>query len=189
MTTTQSEVLNFYWHCEVAAMVIRQLPATAATRSNSRHAVRMATLCAAGHKGVTHASAGARDRQRATGAAWHKCELVKEHAVPVSHVHARVVEALSTDFDEQARRAARQALAEDLAARGLPAAEIAALPCSPDAWRVAQVVRAWTQLAWLTKDDDRLLRSKSLHDGMPADWDEVDRLARYRACGIEVAEI
>ena len=189
MTTTKSEALNFYWHCEVAALVIRRLPVTTATRNNSLHAVRKATLCAAGRQGVTHASAMARAHQQSLSQPWSACQLIQEHAVPVGYIHQRVRAALATDVDDEAARTARQAMTDDLAANGVPAAAIAALPLTADACRVAEIVRGLTQLAWLTTDEHDALRRHSLHKDMPRDWDGVDRFARYRVCAIDVAEV
>jgi hypothetical protein len=77
----------------------------------------------------------------------------------------------------------------EIKARGVSDAAIKDLPQSPAAWRAACVIRTWTQLAWVTPEDDALLRLRSLRERMPADWDGKDRFARYRACGIEVSGI
>jgi hypothetical protein len=178
MTATWIESEHFLTHCEVAALVIDTLPANAATRAHARHALRMATLNVAGRNGVLYASSKARQIKQATGKDWHQSGLIKEHVVPLSLIHKWVVEEL---------------------ARPLPADGAAGVTTTivraDRARQVANIVREWTLLAWISQDDDARLRDrglnagKSLHKSMPADWDGQDRFARYSACGIEYAPI
>lgn len=195
MTATTSELNLFYWHCEVAANIIGTMPGNAATRSVSRHALRMGTLNLASKNGVFHASESARNQRDASGKPWSKAELIREHAVPISIIHRRVVDEVQLPRTEAALAQARSALESNLLATGFSPSKVAEFPRNPRTWYVVHVLRRLTHLAWVTRDDDQLLRAKpaagplSLHKHMPPDWDGNDPFARYRACGILVAPI
>lgn len=176
MTANPTEANYFRWHCAVAAMLIDALPANAATSAHTRHAIRMATVTAVGEKGVLHASKQAREIKEASGKAWNKCGLVKEHVIPVSLIHERVVEALK-----------RSAVGPDQGGQSFPD--------NPRARQVAKIVEEMTLLAWISKDEEARLRDKtrdagkSLHKRMPTGWDGKEKFARYIACGIEYSKI
>jgi hypothetical protein len=174
MTATPTEAQHFLWHCAVAAMLIDTLPANAATSSHSRNAIRLATVTAVGKNGVLHASKDAKAIKASSGKAWDKSGLVKEHVIPVSLIHERVVEAL----------------------KRTPAGPGAqSFPDNPRARQVAKIVEELTLLAWISKDEEARLRDKtrdagkSLHKRMPTGWDGQEKFARYIACEIEYSAI
>ena len=195
MSARLRELEYFYWYCAVAEQVISTLPANPATRSSSRHAVRMATLALAGKNGIGYASDDARRAQASMGTDWYRCRLVREHAIPVSVIHERVVHALAHPLAADEEAAAIERLRADMAAAGLDRQKIDAFNIKPRTWLVVCQVRSLTCLAWVTKQDETLLKttvakgSKSLHKTMPASWDGVDPLARYRACGLNVTPL
>jgi hypothetical protein len=53
---------------------------------------------------------------------------------------------------------------------------------------VSAVLEQFCVVALITADEDALLDRLRLGDRMPPDWDEVDKLARYKAAGIEVVK-
>lgn len=187
---TPAEMANFFWHCEVAGMVLSQLPRNAATSAHALEAVRMATYCLVGRKGIAHASAAACEQRKSRNAHWHRAGLVREHAVPVGEIYRRVIDAMQRLEAEPSEAVdAYQDLTRQMEVAGLPAALIATQPRRLEARAVARAVREWTQIAWVTEADHKCLRAHGLTDRMPADWDGLDRFARYRACGIDVAPI
>jgi len=191
---TRSELRNFYWSCHVAALVIKTLPANAMTKSNSRHAVRNATLALVGRNGIRFASAHARQIQAELGRPFEECSLVREHAVPISELHRRVVDVVRQPLTDAEAAAALARMDAEMVREGLDAATIAEFPRNPHAALVADVVRQWTHIAWVSAEDDRKLKArqgseKSLNQRMPTDWDGVDPFARYRACGLGVEPI
>jgi hypothetical protein len=175
---TRAEASYFLRHCEVAALLLDAFsPLDPATSSHVVRAIRMATLNAAGKNGVSHASTQARKRKEATGKPWHQCGLIKEHAVPVSLIYRRVLDAFS------AMGLGDPSLVDlsDLAAD-----EQAFARRNPKAWSIAKIVREETVLAWITADEDAELRKRGLQRCMPPGWDESQsRFARYETCGIE----
>jgi hypothetical protein len=191
MTTKPTEAVNFFWHCLMAAKIIDELPETTATKSHAVHAIRMATVCAVGKEGVLYASDAARSTKEAAGKDWHKCGLVREHVVPVSLMREFVVGKLKTTRDDGA---AIDISSEDT--QGLTPEVIALFRQHPRAWLVAQVIREWTILAWITESEDERFDDKARHGGksirkrMPTEWREAQgRFARYDACGIELSLI
>lgn len=192
MTATRSERANFYWYCAAAAQLIEQMPANAATSSCSRHALRNATNAITGRKGVSYASVAAKRAMRKNGGVWTGCGLVKEHAIPVGHIHELVTAAVRKRRSERAMATAQRRLDRDMAESGLDARLFDAFPRNPRIWFVVEIVRASTAMAWLTAKEDGRIRaaqvggSARLVQRMPQDWDGKDPFARYRACGIEV---
>ncbi len=59
----------------------------------------------------------------------------------------------------------------------------------PEVKDVEDIVLKWTILAVITKEEDSVLSNLKLHKTMPEDWDGEDKLARYKAAGIEVEEV
>jgi hypothetical protein len=53
---------------------------------------------------------------------------------------------------------------------------------------VEAVLRRHGTFVLITKDEDALLTSQRLKSQMPNDWDGVDKLARYKAAGIEIID-
>jgi hypothetical protein len=195
MTATPKELKLFYWYCHVATQIIGAFPSNEATRAVSLHAVRMATLNFAGKNGILLASEDARRIKEESEKAWSKCGLVREHAVPISVIHHRVVAAVRAPMTQIEKAAAAAQLKADMLKHGMDRSMVDEFPRNPPAWHVVQVVRELTHLCWVSSGDDSRLRAKpldggrSLHKAMPKDWDGIDPLARYRKCGIEVAPI
>jgi len=152
----------------------------------------MATLCATGRNGVQYASDEAIRVKNSEGKHWEECGLIKEHALPVSLVCKRVYAEL---------KANRQAPigtcgpCEDGGLALTPEA-IALFQANPRAWQVALIIREWTHIAWITKEEDGRFDDRSRHGGisirnrMPKDWTEGrSKFARYDACEIPVSRI
>ena len=193
MKTTPTETTNFFWHCLMAAKVMDELPENTATKSHAVHAVRMATLCAAGKDGVQYASGAALKIREAQGTHWEQCGLIKEHVVPVSLVRQRVHSELKAAGD-QATPSPLVLSVEDT--QGLSPEVILLFQRHPRAWTVARIIREWTHLAWITKVEDERFDDKARHGGislrkrMPKGWTEgMGRLARYDACEIVLSPI
>lgn len=53
---------------------------------------------------------------------------------------------------------------------------------------IKDVLSRFSAVAIITTEEERLLRSAKLGNHMPADWDGVDELARYKAVGIALIE-
>jgi hypothetical protein len=183
-----SEILNFYWHCDVAARLLTELPQNAVTSAHTRDAVTKATLCWAGAKGIIQASERALARRAELGKPWAKCKLVREHVIPASYVHARVVEALASDPGDDLR-AGWAAINADMEAYGVPDATIRRHQMHHQTHLVAQAVREWTELAWVTDEDHLDLKRAGLTKVMPDPWDPSDRHARYTACNLRLLTI
>ncbi|HFL2038784.1 TPA: hypothetical protein ACXIGC_000146 [Stenotrophomonas maltophilia] len=192
---TPAELANFYWYCAAAAQLIEQLPGNAATRSVSRHAVRNATNALTGNKGVPYASVAARKVCMANGGSWERCGLRREHAIPVGHIHRELVAAIWAPRSDLALAEARGRLDEEMAATPVKSGAFAGFPSNPRIAIVVDIIRASTALAWLTEEEDDLLKARlgdgswSLNQRMPPGWDGKDPLARYRFCKIDVLEI
>ncbi|WP_293707536.1 hypothetical protein [Stenotrophomonas sp. UBA7606] len=187
-----SDALNFYWHCVIAAKLIDELPPSTAAKSHALRAVRMATLCATGRNGVQYASDEAIRIKSLEGKRWEKCGLIKEHAFPVSLVCKRVYAELKTN-QEGPEVGTGPSENEDL---GLTPETIALFQTSPRAWQVALIIREWTHVAWITKEEEDRFDDKKRHDGisirnrMPKNWtDDQSRFARYDACSISISLI
>jgi hypothetical protein len=194
MTATSTEVTNFFWHCLVAAKVIDEFPENAATKAHALHAVRMATLCAAGKNGVQYASAEARIAKQEKGERWDQCGLIKEHIVPVSLVRTLVHSELKATRDN-AQTASPLALS-DQDIQGFTPAVIVLFQRNPRAWQVARIIREWTLLAWITEQENGRFDDKLRHGGisirkrMPKGWNEKQsRFARYAACEIVLSQV
>lgn len=187
-----SEALNFYWHCVIAAKLIDELAPSTVAKSHALRAVRMATLCVTGRNGVQYASDEAIRIKSSEGKRWEDCGLIKEHTFPVSLVYKRVYAEL------QANREAPKGTCgpSEHEGLGLTPETIALFQTSPRAWQVALIIREWTHVAWITKEEDDRFDDKSRHDGisirkrMPKKWTEdQSRFARYDACEIPVSRI
>lgn len=156
------------------------------------YAVRKATVCFAGRNGVQYASAAAQAKQAEGGKHWEKSGLVREHIVPVSLIREQVVRELETT---RAENAPSSITLSDPDRDGLTANAVALFEANPRAWQVAKIVRDWTLLAYITREEERLFDDKVRHAGvslrkrMPIGWCGTDRFARYRSCGIELAPI
>ena len=188
MTATKSEATNFYWHCRVAA-AIAKFPKTPATSANARHAVRMATLNAAGRKGINLASSKARSARQTSGKNWSACGLIKEHLVPISTIFDIVLRELDNPEPRRWADYVDVPTDQNLTLWGIPANWVTTLEAVPDELVIARVIKDNTALAWIHKDDDMKLRAAGYTKCMPQDWNGRDRYARYKACGIELVDI
>ena len=195
MTATASESLNFYWHCQTAELLIRHfLPhSSAAISSNIHHALRMATLCAAGKNGVHHATEKALALKISSGRDWHQLGLIREHAVPVSLIQDEVLRvAKQYLLCEKSRKSwagsevAPRLHQHDHENWGLPANLSRIAPLSA---AVAAVIRTRTVLVWTTKEEDSLLNDSGVKKMMPAGKKMEDSLARYEHCKIKTVDL
>lgn len=187
-----SELVNFYWHCAVVTQLIQQFPPNSATKSDTRWAIRKATESLTGKNGVPYASLAAQEARALNAGRWEGCGLVREHAIPVGHIYREIVGALSKEWSETDLAAGKLRL--DAEMKRIPARHgaFSGFPDNACIAIVADVIRAATTMAWLTQQEDQLLKervdnsSESLNKRMPPGWDGVDALARYRHCGIKV---
>lgn len=192
---TPSELANFYWHCAAVTQLIEQLPRNAATGRISLYALRSATVALTGKSGVPYASLAAQKMCAANGGRWEGCGLVREHAIPVAHIYHELVAALSMKRSAAERADAKRRLAAELSEVPTKVGAFVGFPINPSVALVVDIIRASTALAWLTIDEDALLKDKlgdgstSLNQRMPSCWDGRDPLARYRFCKIEVHPI
>lgn len=191
---TAAEITNFFWHCLVAARLMYEFEDTTVTRSHFANAVRKATVCWIGRNGVRYASQPALARKNALGEHWERCGLVKEHAVPVAIAQAEVRKELKARFSSENPAESPAELPHEV--QGLTPEVVQLFQQNPRAWAVAQVIREWTLLAWITKEEDEKFDEKDRHGGisirkrMPKDWNRnQSRFARYDACDITVSEI
>lgn len=194
MTATASEVKNFFWHCLVAAKLMDEVTENTVTKAHVLHAVRMATLCAVGRNGVQYASDEARVIKESNNKHWEQCNLIKEHIVPVSVVRARVYSELKRSRNGNDDPV--PITLSDSDTQGLTLEVIGEFQKNPRAWEVARIIREWTLLAWITKNDEAKFDDKKRHGGisirkvMPTGWtEEQDKFARYVACGIVLSPI
>lgn len=183
---TPSELLNFYRHCDIAARLLTEVPANVVTHSHTLAAVQKATLCWTGRKGIVQASERALE-ERLGARTWRK-GFVREHVIPVSVVHRKVIDALSAGSGDDLK-GGWQLINDDMAAHGVASSAIKSHQMHHRTIEVARAVREWTELAWVTKHDHDALRLAKLVKSMPADWDLRERQARYRQCGITLVPV
>lgn len=189
---TQLEIEQFFWNCQVAAKLLDEVPRNTATRACVLYAVRKASVCYAGRNGVRYASSAAKAKQASMGTHWEKSGLVREHVVPVSLIRERVVREL--DITRTDTGPARGALSEE-DVHGLTPDAVRLFEGHPRAWQVGRIIRDWTLLAWITREEERVFDEKARHGGislrkrMPIGWSGDDRFARYTSCGIELLPI
>lgn len=176
---------SLYWHCEVAAMVLNQLPMNPCTKQHVRESIRYATLSAHGKpRFVSHDAKPILDEGNTKS-------LVREHVVPVSIVIGKVLERVRPfiDFKEGSHRfmpAAENSQwrlnrTESNSERVLALGNLRA-------WEIAEIVKDWAVLAWVTQSEDQRLRAARLHQKMPSDWNGTDIFSRYEKCGISYIE-
>lgn len=183
-SNTQATIDNtngMYWHCEVAAMVLNQFPMNPCTKQHVRESIRYATLSAHGPpRFVSHEAKPILDEGNTRS-------LVREHVVPVSIVIGKVLERarpfidfkdgshrfMPVDKNSQWRLARTESGSERVLALG-----------NLRAWEIAEIVKKWSVLAWVTKSEDQRLRDASLHSKMPSDWNGTDIFSRYEKCDI-----
>lgn len=179
----QSEIQNFQWHCDVAALLVKTFPLEPAVRSNLAHAIRLATFCCTGKNGIRYATRRAYDKQRASGGDWYKLGLIREHVFPVGQVVSRVIqEAVSPP-------STRSELMEQLAPEDLLRWPLVQGQPVADGAAIAALVRKHSLIAWATEEDDKALRKAGLAKKMPPMPGGFDRFARYRHCGIEWVDL
>jgi hypothetical protein len=174
-----SEIQNFHWHCDVAALLLKTFPLEPAVRSNLAHAIRLATFCCTGKNGIRYATRRAYDKQRETGGDWYKLGLIREHVFPVGQVVSRVVQ------DIVSPPSTRSGLLEHLVAEDLQRWPLVEGQPVTDGAAIAALVRKHSLIAWATEEDDEALRKAGLAKKMPPMPGGFDPFARYRHCGIE----
>lgn len=189
MGYTNTEAGYFYWHCTVAAILIEQLEKrNAATNSHVQRAVRMATETARGKRGVQYASRSANERRTLSQGAWAGLGLTKEHVVPVSVITRRIID----EYDSGRKYAWSDILdvftQHDLENWGVVDSDSFHSEVAPLSAIIASIVRRSAVLAWITKDEDTLLKKRGLTKTMPVGAEDDD-LARYKACGIELIRL
>ncbi len=172
---------GLYWHCEVAAMVLNQLPMNPCTKQHVRESIRYATLSFNGKpRYVSHEAKPILDMGTTQS-------LVREHVVPVSIIIGKVLQRTRPiiDFKDGAHRfmpsdensQRRLGRTERSLERVLSVGNLRA-------WEIAEIVKKWSVLAWVTKSEDQRLRDARLHSKMPSDWNGTDIFSRYEKCGI-----
>ncbi len=187
MSTTPSENKNFYWHCQVAALLLQSFPRqNAATRAHARNAIRMATLAATGKYGIPYATKGAHEKRAISARNWHELGLIREHVFPVSQVYDKVVSETSSRYAPSWAEISGSLTQDDMANWNVPAATSEPAPLSA---RIARIVRDHSVLAWITHEEDALLRKNGLGKAMPANYQGDDLHARYHVCGIELIKL
>ena len=187
MQPSASDSTNFFWHCQIAAKLFDELPDSTVRNAYVLRAVRMASNCHIGAKGVRYASPAAL-AVAGSGLEWKNKGLVKEHVVPVSVIAGFVREALKRD----PQRGTAEGLS-DLGISKYPRSVVDLFRQHPRAWQVAREVRKWTSMAWITENENRLFGDKELHGGktitkcMPAGWTPGDNhFDRYVKCEIKL---
>jgi len=190
MKPTTSEHTNLFWNCRIAAMLVDDLEETTARNGIFAHAVRRATECHVGAKGVQYASQAALDAA-GPNREWKNKGLVKEHIVPLSEIARFVRQALANPPP-----VGIDAGLSELDGAGYPPAVVALFREHPRAWQVARVVRAWTSMAWITRQENERFADKDLHNGktitkcMPAGWQPgMSHFMRYDACKIPLVAL
>lgn len=190
MTATASENVNFFWHCQAAEVLIRSFMPhlNASVSSNIRHAVRMATLCAAGKNGIQYATEAALAQKNASALDWHKLGLIREHAVPISLIHDEVIGQARQYFTKAVKwsEITKKLNQYDHQNWRIPANTQQPAPLSAV---IAAVIRERTVLVWATKADDNALNTQGLKKTMPPGKTAATPLARYDACGIKTVRI
>ncbi|WP_282271962.1 hypothetical protein [Stenotrophomonas sp. PS02298] len=174
----------FYWHCEVAALVLNTLPGNPATKHHVRNALRMATLAATGPKGVGFASERAHQTKALSAKNWDKCGLIREHVIPIGEVYEKVFRSLAFPIIHNDLGKPPGFMPVSEGRIKLRAGQSTLALGNPRPWQIAQILQQWTLLAYITKEEDQLLRERKLHDRMPAGWDGQDKFSRYSECGI-----
>jgi hypothetical protein len=172
---------GMYWHCEVAAMVLNQLPMNPCTKQHVRESIRYATLSAHGSpRFVSHEAKPTFDEGKMDS-------LVREHVVPVSIVIGKVLERARPfiDFEDGSHRfMPAEKHSQWRLARTESGSERVFSLGNLRAWEIAEIVKQWSVLAWVTKSEDQRLRDARLHSSMPSDWNGTDLFSRYEKCGI-----
>jgi hypothetical protein len=191
-TRPKSELEYFFWYCRAAAMLVDQLPSNPATRACVLNAVRKATDCYEGVRGVQYATPGALGVRATSDKPWHKLHLTREHVVPLSIIRERVVRGLNASRKDAP---GPLALGDDLADELTPPVA-RQFEAYPRAWIVGLVVREMTVMAWITAEEEERFDQKERHGGislrkrMPLDWNVGDDpLARYTACGLKLTRL
>lgn len=188
MGYTKSEAKHFYWHCVTAALLIEKLEHNTATLAHIGRAIRMATITARGKNGVQYASRNAFKIKAGSSGDWSTLGLIREHAVPVSVITERILGVHSSGVRYSWRELAHQLAQDDLERWDVVDSDYVLDQAAPFSATIAAIVRQCTALAWITPEEDDLLRLKGLVKTMPPGCeDEV--LARYKACDIELVPL
>ncbi len=190
MKYTRKEAEYFYWHCTIAALLIEILTErNRATLSHIQRAIRMASETAVGKAGVQYASEMAYKQKPATKKHWSGLGLTREHVVPVTVIVKKVMDAHDSNTAFSWRDLVRDRLTQDdLQHWKVVDSDYFLDSAAPLSAVIANVVRRYAILAWITKDEDRRLKNEGLTKSMPPSFGEDD-LARYKACKISIVPL
>lgn len=174
-----------YWHCEVAAMLLNEFPRNVTTNQHLRNAIRFATSSVMAKP--RHASESALRQMNDSDSSTKG--LVKEHTIPVgtiisillnqTHPIIRVTDRMDPHFVPTSENA-KWGLA-----RSEKNQEKVIVLGNIRAWEIAEIIKKWSVVSWITQSEDQSLRDRKLHDRMPPEWDGSNVFARYDACGIK----
>lgn len=179
----------FHWHCEVAALVMNTLPGNAATKHHIRNALRLATMAASGLDGIAYASEKALSIKAASAKGWRDAELIKEHVVPISEIYDQVIQAFAFPVIRTGGAGPIAFMPPEERRKKLQAGQSDLFLGNPRPWQIARVLREWNVQAYITREEDQLLRQHKLHKHMPKHWDGQDKFARYDICRIKLVDI
>lgn len=188
MTYTEAEAKHFYWHCTTAALLLDNLEMNTATASHVHRAIRMATETACGKNGVRYASARAIEVRGTHPAKWTGIGLIREHAVPVSVITERVVDTHRSGHRYQWVDLLDKLTDDDRQNWRVQDSDAFHRNAMPFSAVVAAIVRDAAVLAWITEEEDALLKARGFTKNMPADAAD-NPLARYEACGIQIVAL
>lgn len=188
MGYTKSEAKHFYWHCVTAALLIETLEHNTATLAHIGRAIRMASITARGKNGEQYASSNALKIKAGSSGHWSKLGLIREHAVPVSVITERILGVHRSEIRYSWRELVQHLTQDDLERWDVRDSDYVLDQAAPFSATIGAIVRQCTALAWITPEEDDLLRLKGLVKTMPAGCED-DVLARYKACDIELVRL
>lgn len=189
MKYTQTEANHFYWHCKTAALLIEQLEErNAATCSHIQHAIRRASETAVGKAGVQYASRNAYHQKPPSKKDWSGLGFIKEHAVPVSVIVKKVLDAHVSGVEYSWRERIQGLTQDDLQNWAVIDSDYFHDQVAPFSATIATIVRRYAVFAWITKDEDQKLKAERLTKSMPPGHED-DKLARYKFCEIELVSL
>lgn len=185
---TTTEANYFYWHCRTAALIIEQLEHNTATLSHAQRAIRLASETARGKNGVQYASRAANALKPSSRAHWSGLGLIKEHVVPVSVLAKRIMQAHGSGENYTWRDLIEWLTQEDLRNWQVEESDYLQEQRAPFSAVVAAIVRRYTVLAWITREEDKALKARGLTKTLST-VHESDELGRYKECGIELVPL
>lgn len=188
MSYSASEAKHFHWHCVTAAKLLEELTLNTATRVHVNNAIRMATLTAIGKNGIRHATRSAADRRANSLTKSGAAGLIKEHVVPISVISSRVINAKNAETPVTWRDLVADLTQQDLDHWQVIDSDSFLDSRAPLSAIIASMVRNLAVLAWVTPEENALLRESGLGKRMPDNGDE-SVFSRYTACKIEWVDL